>query len=223
MFASAGRALRLIFDPGFARILVKALLLTLLLFAALILLSEYLLSFLPVLGSPLVNDFIKLLTPLLLLFGGVVLGPPVAALFASLFLDQLAGHIEARDYPENVAPPASFARTLRAGLRFAGLVLGANLVLIPVELGLPGAGEMLSLLVNGWLLGREYFELAALRHLQLAEADRLRGRNSGAIWASGTLIALASMIPGIDLIAPLFGTALMVHLFHRAAGTKAKA
>jgi CysZ protein len=102
-------------------------------------------------------------------------------------------------------------------------VLGANLVLIPVELGLPGAGEMLGLLVNGWLLGREYFELAALRHLQLAEADRLRGRNSGAIWASGTLIALASMIPGIDLIAPLFGTALMVHLFHRAAGTKAKA
>ncbi|HXB51321.1 MAG TPA: EI24 domain-containing protein, partial [Rhizomicrobium sp.] len=175
------------------------------------------------LGSPLVNDFIKLLTPLLLLFGGVVLGPPVAALFASLSLDQLAGHIEARDYPENVAPPASFARTLRAGLRFAGLVLGANLVLIPVELGLPGAGEMLGLLVNGWLLGREYFELAALRHLQLAEADRLRGRNSGAIWASGTLIALASMIPGIDLIAPLFGTALMVHLFHRAAGTKAKA
>jgi CysZ protein len=221
MFASAGRALGLVFDPAFARILVKALLLILLLFAALILLSEYLLSFLPVLG--LVNDVLKLLAPLLLLFGGVVLGPPVAALFASLFLDQLAGHIEARDYPRSVAPRASFARTLRAGLRFAGLVLGANLVLVPVELGLPGAGEILGLLVNGWLLGREYFELAALRHLQLAEADRLRRRNSGAIWASGTLIALASMIPGIDLIAPLFGTALMVHLFHRAAGTKAKA
>jgi CysZ protein len=223
MFASAGRALGLVFDPAFARILVKALLLTLLLFASLILLGEYLLSFLPVLGSPLVNDFLKVLTPFLLLLGGVVLGPPVAALFASLFLDQLAGHIEAQDYPENAPPPASFPRTLRAGLRFAGLVLGANLVLIPVELGLPGVGEILSLLVNGWLLGREYFELTALRHLQLAEADHLRERNSGTIWASGTFIALASMIPGIDLIAPLFGTALMVHLFHRAAGTKAKA
>ena len=98
-----------------------------------ILLSEYLLSFLPVLGSPWVNDILKLLTPFLLLFGGLVLGPPVAALFASLFLDQLAGHIEARDYPGNVAPPASFARTLRAGLRFAALVLGANLVLVPAE------------------------------------------------------------------------------------------
>ena len=97
MFASAGRALRLIFDPAFARILLKALLLTLLLFAILILLGEYLLSFLPVLGSPWVNDVLKLLTPLLLLFGGSVLGPPVAALFASLFLDQLACHIEARE------------------------------------------------------------------------------------------------------------------------------
>jgi CysZ protein len=223
MFASAGRALGLVFDPAFARILIKALLLTLLLFAVLIILGEYLLSFLPVLGSPWVNDILKLLTPFLLLFGGLVLGPPVAALFASLFLDQLARHIEAQDYPGDVASAASFARTLRARLRFAGLVLGANLMLIPVELGLPGAGEILSLVVNGWLLGREYFELAALRHLDLAEADRLRLRNNGAIWASGTLIALASMIPGIDLIAPLFGTALMVHLFHRAPGTKAKA
>jgi CysZ protein len=223
MFASAGRALGLIFDPAFFRILVKALLLTLLLFAALIVLSEYLLSFLPVLGIPLVNTFLKLLTPFLFLLGALMLGPPVAALFASLFLDQLAQHIEARDYPGNVAPPASFARVLRAGLRFAGLVLGVNLMLVPVELGLPGAGEILSLLVNGWLLGREYFELTALRHLELADADRLRRQNQAAIWAAGTLIALASMIPGIDLIAPLFGTALMVHLFHRTAWTNAKA
>jgi CysZ protein len=223
MFASAGRALRLVFDPAFARILVKALLLTLLLFAVLIVLAEYLLSFLPMLGSPLVNDFLKLLTPLLILFGGLVLGPAVAALFASLFLDQLAGHIETRDYPGNVAPAASFARTLRAGLRFAALVLGVDLVLVPVELGLPGAGEILALLVNGWLLGREYFELAALRHMDLGAVDHLRRGNGVVIWISGTLIALASMIPAINLIAPLFGTALMVHLFHRMAKSKARA
>jgi CysZ protein len=220
MFASAGRALRLVFDPAFARILVRSVLLTLLLFAALILVSEYFLSFLPVLGSPLVNHALQLLAPILLLLSGVVLGPPVAALFASLFLDRLARHIEARDYPEQIAKPASFAQTMRAGLRFAGLVLGANLVMVPLEIGLPGAGEMISLLVNGWLLGREYFELAAMRHQNLTETDRMRTRNKGAIWAAGTLIALASMIPVADLIAPLFGTALMVHLFHRVAGPK---
>jgi CysZ protein len=221
MFASAGRALGLIFDPAFLGILLKALLLTLLLFAVLLGLGEYALSFLPVLGSPLVNDALKWLAPLLLVFGGLVVGPPVAALFACLFLDQLASHIEARDYPDSAAEPASFARTLRAGLRFAALVLGANLALAPVELALPGLGELVGLLLNGWLLGREYFELAALRHLDLTALDGLRRRNAVAIWVFGTLLAVASMIPLLNLVAPLFGTALMVHLFHRVAKAQA--
>ena len=221
MFASAGRALGLVFDPAFLGILLKALLLTLLLFAILLWLGEYALSFLPVLGNPLVNDALKWLAPLLLLFGGLVVGPPVAALFACLFLDQLASHIEARDYPDNAAEPASFARTLRAGLRFAALILGVNLVLAPVDLALPGLGELMSLLVNGWLLGREYFELVALRHMDLPALDALRRRNAVAVWIFGTALALASMIPALNLVAPLFGTALMVHLFHRMAKAQA--
>ncbi len=126
MFASVGRAARLIFDPAFAGILAKALLLTFLLFAAGLALSEYALSSLPVLGSPAVNTALKLLAPLLFLLGGVVLGPPVAALFASLFLDQVAARIEARDYPGSTARPASFAITLRAGLKLAALVVGGQ-------------------------------------------------------------------------------------------------
>lgn len=218
MFASASRAFGLIFDPAFFGILMKALIATVFLFAVLLGLSEYALSLLPVLGSPLVNDALEWLAPLLFLFGGLVVGPPVAALFASLFLDELAGHIEARDYPQKTGTP-SFARTLRAGLRFAGLVLAANLVLVPLDLAIPGVSELLGLAVNGGLLGREYFELAALRHMDLAGTDRLRRRNNGVVWAFGTLLALASMIPVLNLVAPLFGTALMVHLFHRVAET----
>ena len=217
MFASMRRAARLIFDPAFAGIAAKAVLLTVLLFVAALALSEYALSWLPVLGSPAVNLLLKLLAPFLFLFGGIVLGPPVAALFASLFLDQVAARIEARDYPAMVARPASFVMTLRAGLKLAALVLGVNLVLLPFDLGLPGLGELLGLVANGWLLGREYFELAALRHMDLAEAGTLRRENGGVVWLGGVLIALASMVPLLNLAAPLFGTALMVHLFHRVA------
>ena len=215
MFASMGRAARLIFDPALAGIAVKALLLTVLLFAAGLALGEVALSRLPVLGSPAVNAFLELLAPLVFIFGGVVLGPPVAALFASLFLDQIAARIEQRDYPGMPARPASFAVTLRAGLKLAALVVGINLALLPFDIGLPGLGELLSLAANGWLLGREFFELAALRHLDLAGALALRRENSGIIWACGILIALGSMVPLVNLAAPLFGTALMVHLFHR--------
>jgi CysZ protein len=215
MFASLGRAARLIFDPAFAGIAVKALLLTLLLFVMGLALSEYALTWLPVLGSPAVNTALKFLAPLLFLFGGVVLGPPVAALFASLFLDQVAARIEARDYPALPARPASFAVTMRAGLKLAALVLGVNLVLLPFDLGLPGLGELLSVAANGWLLGREYFELAALRHLPPAKVADLRLRYRKRILGAGFLIALPSMIPLLNLIAPLFGVALMVHLFKR--------
>jgi CysZ protein len=217
MFASVSRAAKLIFEPAFAGVLVKALLLSTLLFAVALGLGEYALSRLPVLGSPLVNHFLELLAPFLFLAGGIVLGPPVAALFASLLLDQVAAKIEARDYPDMTARPASFAVTLKAGLKLAALVIGINLVLLPFDFGLPGLGELLSLAANGWLLGREYFELAALRHMDAGEADLLRRTNGGAIWGAGTLIALASMIPAVNLVAPLFGAALMVHLFHRVA------
>ena len=216
MFASMARAARLIFDPAFAGIVVKALLLTVLLFAGALALGEYALSLLPVLGSPMVNRALEWLAPALFLFAGVVLGPPVAALFASLFLDQIAARIEARDYPGAMANPASFMATLRAGLKLAALVLGINLVLLPIDIGLPVLGEILSVAANGWLLGREYFELSALRHCDPGEADILRGKNSGAVWAGGILIALASMVPLLNLVAPLFGTAFMVHLFHHA-------
>ena len=215
MFASLARAARLIFDPAFAGIVVKSLLLTILLFAVALGLTEYGLAQLPVLGNPWVNRALEWLAPLLFLFGGIFVGPPVAALFASLFLDQIADRIEARDYPGSMARGASFAATLRAGLKLVVLIIGVNLVLLPFDIGLPGVGELLSVAANGWLLGREYFELAALRHVTLDNATQMRRANSGAIWLSGVLIALASMVPLLNLVAPLLGTALMVHLFHR--------
>ena len=215
MFASLARAARLIFDPAFAGIVVKSLLLTILLFAAALALTEVGLAYLPVLGNPLVNRVLEWLAPLLFVFGGVLVGPPVAALFASLFLDQVAERIEARDYPSWPARSPSFATILRAGLKLAVLIIGVNLVLLPFDIGLPGLGELLSLAANGWLLGREYFELAALRHIALDAATEARRANSGVIWLAGALIALASMVPLLNLVAPLLGTALMVHLFHR--------
>ena len=215
MFASLARAARLIFDPAFAGIVIKSLLLTIFLFAAALALTEVGLAHLPILGSPLVNRALEWIAPLLFIFGGVLVGPPVAALFASLFLDQVAGRIEAQDYPGWVARGASFATNLRAGLKLAALIIGVNLVLLPFDIGLPGFGELLSLAANGWLLGREYFELVALRHITIDDATHLRRANSGVLWFAGALIALASMIPLLNLVAPLLGTALMVHLFHR--------
>ena len=215
MFASIARAARLIFEPGFAGIALRSAFLTLLLFLAGLAGAEILIAQLPVLGNPQVNRALELLAPVLFVFLLSALGAPVAALFGTFFLDRLAGRIEARDYSSAAPLPSRFGPSLKAGLRLAGMVLGADLLLLPLNIGLPGLGQFLSLLANGWLLGWEYFELAALRHLPVREADLLRRSHGWQVWGGGILIAFLSEIPLLDLVAPLFGTALMVHLFHR--------
>lgn len=215
MFASARKAARLFFDAGFAAVALRSALLTLLLFLIALAGAEMILARLPVLGNPMVNRALELLAPVLFVFLLSALGAPIAALFGTFFLDRLAGRIETRDYPDAAALPARFAPALKVGLRLAGLVLGADLLLLPLDVALPGVGELLSLIVNGWLLGWEYFELAAMRHLTVVQADALRKSHAWQVWTGGILIAFLSEVPLLDLIAPLFGTALMVHLFHQ--------
>jgi CysZ protein len=215
MFASAARAFRLIFAPGFAGIALRSALLSLLLFLIGLAGAEFLIVRLPVLGNPVVNRALELLAPVLFVFLLSALGAPVAAFFGTFFLGRMAEQIEAREYPGLPALPGQFWPGLKVGLRLAGMVLGADVLLLPLDIGLPGIGQLLSLIVNGWLLGWEYFELAALRHLSVRETDALRKSHGWQVWTGGILIALLSDIPLLDLIAPLFGTALMVHLFHR--------
>ena len=214
MLASLGRALRNLVDGGLFGTLLKSVGLTLLLFVALLAAGEWALSLLPALGSPYVNRALEWMLPILAVFGLFVLGGPVAALFAGLFLDGVAARIEARDYPaDGKAPGVPFWTGLKAGLGLMLAVLGIDLVLLPFDFALPGLAQLVTLLANGWLLGREYFELVALRHVSREEAVALRRRFAARITLAGTLLALLAMIPLLNLIAPLFGTALMVHLF----------
>jgi CysZ protein len=218
MFASFGRALAFFFDPAFFGVILRAVLLTILLFAALLAGTEYLLHLLPTLGSPAVNRALEWLAPVLLIIGLFAAGGPVAALFASLYLDRVAAAIEARSYAADPkARGTSFAAGLGAGIRLAGLVVVADLLLLPVDALLPVAGEVATIVVNGFLLGREYFELAALRHISRKAAAGLRSRNAARVFGAGLVISLLTAVPIADFLAPLFGAALMVHLYKRVA------
>jgi CysZ protein len=218
MFASLGRALAFFFDPAFFGVVVKALLLTIALFVALLAGAEYLLHLLPTIGAPWVNRALELLAPVLAIVGFFAAGAPVAAVFASLYLDSVAAAIEARSYPADpTAPGMPFRTGLAASLRLAGLVILADILLLPADLLLPGTGELATVAVNGFLLGREYFELAALRHLSRGAAAALRRRNTARIFGAGLVISAATAVPLANFFAPLFGAALMVHLYKRIA------
>jgi CysZ protein len=81
-----------------------------------------------------------------------------------------------------------------------------------------GIGVVIFFLATAWLLGREYFELVAMRHHSIHEAKAMRRARAGTVFVAGLFIAAFVSIPIINLATPLFGTAFMVHMHRRIAG-----
>ena len=217
MFASVGRALATLFDRRFVGLVFWTLVVTAILFVLLFIGIEYILFHMPpIAGHPWVNQFLEIATPFILLLAIFLLGAPVAAIVGSLFLDGIAERVDRYFYPNDPrAPGTPVATSIGEMFRLVGLSLLINVAMLPVDVGIPGVSEIVTVLANGWLFGREFFELASLRQLTRQQSDALRRKNSGQVYAAGLLIALLTVIPGIDLIAPFFGAALMAHLFKR--------
>ena len=73
-------------------------------------------------------------------------------------------------------------------------------------------GVVIFFLAASFLLGREYFELAAMRFRSPAEAKDLRRAHNDTVFVAGMLIAAFVSIPVLNLATPLFGVALMAHM-----------
>jgi CysZ protein len=218
MFASLGKAVKALFDRRLSRLVLAAVMLTVLVYVGLLAGALYGLEHLPALGWRWVNTLLEILAPVLLLLLIVYLGAVAAALFTPLFLERAAKKIEARFYPADPQTSgAPFGLTLVTGFKLALLVLAFDLALLPADAFLPGIGECATILINGWILGRGYFELVAFRHMSKSAAKALRTRHAFGVFAAGLAISLLSAVPLVDFIAPLFGAALMVHLYKRYA------
>ena len=149
----------------------------------------------------------------LLLFVGLgFLVAPVAALFAGLYADEVAEVVERARYPtDRPGVPQPLTTSLLATLRFTGLVVLVNIAMLPL-LFLPGINLPIFLVVNAYLLGREYFEQVAMRFRPPAEARALRRAHSGKVMLGGLTIAAVLAVPVVNILTPLYATALMVHV-----------
>jgi CysZ protein len=147
--------------------------------------------------------------------GSVFLMPAVTALVGSFFVDEIALEVERTYYPADpVGHPPPMTRSLFEGTRTALLTLVVYLIAVPFLL-VAGAGVVIFFFAAAYLLGREYFELAAMRHRPAAEAKRLRKVHQGTAFTAGLLIAAFVSVPIVNLATPLFGMALMVHVYKR--------
>lgn len=160
------------------------------------------------------NWLIDLLGGLAVLVLSWLLFPAVVTAIMSFFLERIAAAVEDLDYPGRGPPRRQrIGETVAATLRLAGLTLLLNLLALPVYLLVPGINLFLFLSLNGYLLGREYFEVVALRRLDAAAARAARRRFGLRVFLGGIMIATLFSLPLVNLVAPVIATAFMVHVF----------
>ena len=176
---------------------------------------------LPVIGEVTwIGDLLTWGSAAMMLFFSVFLMIPVASAITSMFLDDVAQAVEDRHYPH--LPPLgrqSLWDAFRDTVNFLGVLIGANLLAILAYVILPFAAPFIFYGLNGFLLGREYFTVAAMRREGRAGADAMRKANLPQIWMAGVLMALPLTVPLMNLFIPILGAATFTHLYHRLAGT----
>ncbi|HVK91070.1 MAG TPA: sulfate transporter family protein [Mycoplana sp.] len=224
MILDAARlALANLFAPQTRRVFWKVLGLTLL---ALVLLWFALRESFVAFALPWFNDYLPAvpdwagwLTVVVGIFASVGLAlslalllAPVTAVIAGFFLDDVAEVVEQRDYPAD--PPGRalpLGPAIVGSVKFLGVVLVGNLAAV-LLLFIPGINLVAFFLVNGYLLGREFFEFAAMRFRPPQEARLFRAKHASTVFLAGLAVAAFLAVPVLNLLTPLFAAGLMVHL-----------
>lgn len=225
IFDAARSAAIELLSPPFRSVFIKTLGLTLL---ALVALWFGLTSLIEWLALPWLQTLLPgmpswagwlggIIAAIALAFGMALLIAPVTAIVAGLFLDDIAEVVERTDYPGDPAGRAMPAlRSLVLSARFLGVVILGNIVALLLLL-VPGVNIAAFFIVNGYLLGREFFEFAAMRFRPEEEARALRRHYAGTVFLAGLVISAFLAVPLLNLVTPLFAAAMMVHL-HKAIG-----
>jgi len=163
-----------------------------------------------------------------LLFAGgvgvltILLFPGVVTILVGFFLEDAAKAVEAKHFPNLPKGREQPVREIFIStLKFACLVLLVNAIALPFYIALffiPPLNLVLFYAINGYLTGREYFELVSYLRLDPGDTKRLRKRHRGRIQLAGILLVFIMTIPFVNLVAPVIATAFMVHFFHSLSG-----
>jgi len=145
----------------------------------------------------------------------IVLAPAVSMIVGGALFDVAAARVEKaiEATPGRMVP---IGEGLANGFRIGLPALGLNLIAIPFYF-VPLINLVVFFWLNGFLMGREYFALAAVRHMSWDEAKQMRRRAPLSFFLIGLV---CSFIP---FVAPLVGASAMTRLVAglRAAPSRA--
>lgn len=145
---------------------------------------------------------------------GFFLMAPVAAGFSGLFADRVADEVEEIHYPGRQGRALDFLDGVLESLAVMAAILGVAILSLILTPFLGPLAPIIFYGANGWLLGREFFQMAARRHLDAQMAREMRRRNTVRVTLAGALVAVALTIPIVNIGVPLLAAAAFTHLFH---------
>lgn len=205
------RSLHQFFDLKILTIIFKSTFLSVLIFLLSLLLLHQLLQFL--IGLQTDNQWLSYLSYLGdigYLALSIFLFPSVFIFVSSFYFPQVMGRVEKIYYPELKAKESALHAELLSSLKLFLIVLSVNILAIPFYL-IPVVNLFVYFGVNGYLLGREYFEMAALRYYSFKEIKDLRAKYSASRFMLGLCFAFLGATPIVNFISPIFAVLLMSH------------
>jgi CysZ protein len=237
MIDAAVKALAQMFTPALRRVLMKAVGLALILIVIVGIVLQRLLSALAEHGASWAEQasgvaphaawsalawVLSIMAGLGIVTGALFLMPTIAAFIGSFFVDETAEAVEREYYPADpIGRALPFLRAMIEGLKIAALTLLVYLCALPF-IFFAGLGVIILFLANSYLLGREYFELAAMRFHPPFEAKAMRKANAAYVFLAGMVIAVFVSIPVINLATPVFAMAFMVHVHKHMSDKRAE-
>jgi CysZ protein len=235
MFDAAGKAFAQLLTPALSRVLLKAAGLALALIVLIGIALHRALSALAESGATwaehtsgwaphtvwsLLASMLSIMAAVGIVTGAVFLMPAVTSFVGSFFVDETAEAVEREYYPsEPVGRALPLTRALVEGIKIGLLAVLVYLCALPFMLFF-GFGLVILFVANAYLLGRMYFELAAMRFRPPDEAKAMRRANAGYIFMAGVPIATFVSVPVANLATPVLAMAYMVHIHKHLSGAR---
>jgi CysZ protein len=214
MFTALARALADLFSPPLRRVVGLSLAIAIASFTIVWIAAALALDHMTWIGWRPLHWLVDLLGMVGVLVVSWLIFPAVVTMVMGFFLERVAAAIEARDYPGRGPPRRpSIRETVWISVRLMLLTIILNLLALPIYVLAPAINLFVFLGLNGYLFGRGYFEVVALRRLDSDAARVLRHRFGGRVFVGGVMIAGLFALPFVNLVAPVIAIALMMHLF----------
>ncbi len=179
--------------------------------------SEIISSYISVSGAE--GFFIGILST----FGGVMIGwfffPLLYPILISFFDDKIAEIIEREEYTQLPTAQPPFWPTITSDIMFSLKAIGLNIVFLPLYI-IPMIGIIIYYGLNGYLLGTQFFRMAAGRRVSKSQALQLQKKAGNTVLLIGVAISFFSTIPLLNLAVPVLGVTTMLHLLHDLLGNQ---